>query len=165
VNPDPRFLCRTTQIEEPLTELMYGIETRKGFITLTGEVGAGKTTRINSLLDWLHRRGARVAFLFNPQRNSHHLLDFILPELVAVPAGNILNLNTRRCQSSPTEKFIVSSSARRVIEREMIKLSGLTVGLYIEQRTDECLSDSQHSGKEDDRICGTAGTSFRKLGK
>ncbi len=73
---------------------MYGIETRKGSITLTGEVGAGKTTLINGLLNWLHRRGARIAFPFNSRRNSHHPLGFILAEFVAVPAGNILNLNT-----------------------------------------------------------------------
>jgi len=56
VNPDPRFLFLTKQIEEALSGLMYGIQTRKGFITLTGEVGTGKTTLVNRLLDWLHLR-------------------------------------------------------------------------------------------------------------
>jgi general secretion pathway protein A len=80
VNPDPRFLFLTTQIEEALTGLMYGIQTRKGFITLTGEVGTGKTTLINRLLDWLHHRRARTAFLFNSRLNTSQLLDFILAE-------------------------------------------------------------------------------------
>ena len=80
VNPDPRFLFLTKQIEEALTGLMYGIQTRKGFITLTGEVGTGKTTLINRLLDWLHHRKARTAFLFNSRMNSNQLLDFILAE-------------------------------------------------------------------------------------
>jgi general secretion pathway protein A len=80
VNPDPRFLFLTKQIEEALTGLMYGIQTRKGFITLTGEVGTGKTTLINRLLDWLHQRNARTAFLFNSRMNSNQLLDFILAE-------------------------------------------------------------------------------------
>jgi general secretion pathway protein A len=80
VNPDPRFLFLTQQIEEALTGLMYGIQTRKGFITLTGEVGTGKTTLINRLLDWLHHRKARTAFLFNSRMNSRQLLDFILAE-------------------------------------------------------------------------------------
>lgn len=80
VNPDPRFLFLTKQIEEALTGLMYGIQTRKGFITLTGEVGTGKTTLINRLLDWLHHRNARTAFLFNSRMNSNQLLDFILAE-------------------------------------------------------------------------------------
>src|ERR1700756_1853677 len=80
VNPDPRFLFLTKQIEEALTGLMYGIQTRKGFITLTGEVGTGKTTLINRLLDWLHHRRARTAFLFNSRMNTNQLFDFILAE-------------------------------------------------------------------------------------
>jgi general secretion pathway protein A len=80
VNPDPRFLYLTKQIEEALTGLMYGIQTRKGFITLTGEVGTGKTTLVNRLLDWLHQRRARTAFLFNSRMNSNQLFDFILAE-------------------------------------------------------------------------------------
>jgi general secretion pathway protein A len=80
VNPDPRFLFLTQQIEEALAGLMYGIQTRKGFITLTGEVGTGKTTLINRLLDWLHQRTARTAFLFNSRMNSNQLFDFILAE-------------------------------------------------------------------------------------
>jgi general secretion pathway protein A len=80
VNPDPRFLFLTKEIEEALTGLMYGIETRKGFITLTGEVGTGKTTLVNRLLDWLHQQRSRTAFLFNSQMNTDQLLDFILAE-------------------------------------------------------------------------------------
>jgi len=80
VSPDPRFLYLTKEVEEALTGLMYGIQTRKGFITLTGEVGTGKTTLINRLLDWLHHRNARTAFLFNSRMNSNHLFDFILAE-------------------------------------------------------------------------------------
>jgi general secretion pathway protein A len=80
VNPDPRFLFLTEQIEEALTGLMYGVQTRKGFITLTGEVGTGKTTLINRLLDWLHHRRARTAFLFNSRMNTSQLIDFILAE-------------------------------------------------------------------------------------
>jgi general secretion pathway protein A len=80
VNPDPRFLVFTQQIEETLTSLMYGIQTRKGFVTLTGEVGTGKTTIINRLLDWLHLRRAHTAFLFNSRMNTNQLFDFILAE-------------------------------------------------------------------------------------
>src|SRR5246500_2091232 len=80
VNPDPRYLLLTTQIEEALTGLMYGIQTRKGFITLTGEVGTGKTTLVNRLLDWLHHRRARTAFIFNSRMNTTQLFDFILAE-------------------------------------------------------------------------------------
>jgi general secretion pathway protein A len=80
VNPDPRYLYLTKQIEEALSGLMYGIQTRKGFITLTGEVGTGKTTLVNRLLHWLHERRTRTAFLFNSRINSTQLFDFVLSE-------------------------------------------------------------------------------------
>src|SRR6201997_432788 len=80
VNPDPRYLLLTKEIEEALTGLMYGIQTRKGFITLTGEVGTGKTTLVNRLMDWLHHHRARTAFLFNSRMNTSQLFDFILAE-------------------------------------------------------------------------------------
>lgn len=80
INPDPRYLFLTKQIEEALTGLMYGIQTRKGVVTLTGEVGTGKTTLVNRLLDWLQHRRTRTAFLFNSRMNSSQLLDLILAE-------------------------------------------------------------------------------------
>lgn len=80
VNPDPRYLFLTKQIEEALSGLMYGIQTRKGFITLIGEVGTGKTTLVNRLVEWLQQRRARTAFLFNSRMNTNQLFDFILAE-------------------------------------------------------------------------------------
>jgi type II secretory pathway predicted ATPase ExeA len=80
VNPDPRYLFLTKETEEALSGLMYGVQNRKGFITLTGEVGTGKTTLINRLLDWLHQQRARTAFLFNSRMNTNQMLDFILAE-------------------------------------------------------------------------------------
>ena len=59
VNPDPRYLYLTRQTQEALAGLTYGIQNRKGFIQLSGEVGTGKTTLLNRLLDWLH--GQKVA--------------------------------------------------------------------------------------------------------
>lgn len=80
VSPDPRYLFLTKQIEETISSLMYGIETRKGIITLTGEVGTGKTTLINRILEWLRQSGTRTAFLFNSRMNSSQLFDFVLAE-------------------------------------------------------------------------------------
>jgi general secretion pathway protein A len=80
VNPDPHYLFLTKEIEEALSGLMYGVQNRKGFITLIGEVGTGKTTLINRLVDWLHQRRVRTAFLFNSRMNTSQLFDFILAE-------------------------------------------------------------------------------------
>ncbi len=80
VNPDPRYLLLTKEAEEALSGLMYGVQNRKGFITLIGEVGTGKTTLINRLLDWLNQRRVRTAFLFNSRMNTNQMFDFILAE-------------------------------------------------------------------------------------
>jgi type II secretory pathway predicted ATPase ExeA len=80
VSPDPRYLFLTKQIQETLSSLMYGIQTRKGIITLAGEVGTGKTTLINRLLDWLNQQATKTAFLFNSRINSAQLFDFVLAE-------------------------------------------------------------------------------------
>jgi putative secretion ATPase (PEP-CTERM system associated) len=80
VNPDPRFIFQTKQIREALAVLAYGIQNRKGFILLTGEVGTGKTTLLNRLLDWLHGQRVSTAFIFNSQLNVSHLFEFIMTD-------------------------------------------------------------------------------------
>lgn len=50
VTPDPRFFMRSRTHLDALASMIYGIRERKGFICLTGNVGTGKTTLINTLL-------------------------------------------------------------------------------------------------------------------
>jgi general secretion pathway protein A len=80
VNPDPRYLFLTKQIQEALAGLTYGIQNRKGFILLTGEVGTGKTTLLNRLLDWLHGQRVATAYIFNSKLDPSHLFDFMMAE-------------------------------------------------------------------------------------
>jgi general secretion pathway protein A len=80
VNPDPRFLYLTSRTQEALDQLTYGIQNRKGFILLTGEVGTGKTTLVNYLLDWLRHQKMSTAFIFNSHLSTDQLFDFILTE-------------------------------------------------------------------------------------
>src|SRR3984885_12168333 len=53
LSPDPAFLYRSEQHEEALANLIYGVQSRKGFIVLSGEVGTGKTTMLECLRDFL----------------------------------------------------------------------------------------------------------------
>src|ERR1700722_6605217 len=85
VNPDPRYLFLTHQTREALDELTYGIRARKGLIVLTGEVGTGKTTLLNKLLDWLHMQKEPTAFIFNSHLETDHLFDFILADFGVPP--------------------------------------------------------------------------------
>jgi putative secretion ATPase (PEP-CTERM system associated) len=80
VNPDPRFLFLTRHTQEALACLTYGIQARKGFVLLTGEVGTGKTTLLNKLLDWLRSQRVATAFIFNSRLNVPQLFDFIMAD-------------------------------------------------------------------------------------
>jgi type II secretory pathway predicted ATPase ExeA len=80
VNPDPRFLYNTKETQEALACLTYGIQRRRGFILLTGEVGTGKTTLLNKLLEWLRGERVATAFIFNPRLNVTQFLDFMMAD-------------------------------------------------------------------------------------
>ncbi|HVB98381.1 MAG TPA: AAA family ATPase [Candidatus Dormibacteraeota bacterium] len=79
-NPDPRYLFLTRDAQEALACLTYGIQARKGFIVLSGEVGTGKTTLLNKLLDWLHGYRAATAFVFNSSLTVGEFLDFMMAD-------------------------------------------------------------------------------------
>ena len=79
-NPDPRYLFLNPQTREALEEMTYGIQARKGLILLTGEVGTGKTTLINCLLDSLRQKQMPTAFIFNSHLAVNHLFDFVLAD-------------------------------------------------------------------------------------
>src|SRR6202030_964998 len=80
VNPDPRYLFLTGNTQEALACLTYGIETRKGFILLTGEVGTGKTTLLNKLLEWLHRERVSTACVYSSRLSVSHFLEFMMAD-------------------------------------------------------------------------------------
>jgi general secretion pathway protein A len=77
LSPDPSFLYRSVQHEEALANLIYGVQSRKGFIALTGEVGTGKTTMLECLRDFLHSQRIPFAFIFNSQLTSSQFLEMI----------------------------------------------------------------------------------------
>lgn len=80
VNPDPRYLFLTRHTEEALACLTYGIQSRKGFVLLTGEVGTGKTTLINKLMEWLRLQQVATAFVFNSRLDVPQFLDYMMTD-------------------------------------------------------------------------------------
>jgi general secretion pathway protein A len=66
ITPDPRFLYLSENHREALAHLIYAVREKKGFTVITGEVGTGKTTLIQTLLSRLDG-SVRTAFLFNPK--------------------------------------------------------------------------------------------------
>ena len=117
-NPDPRYLFLTQATQEALAGLTYGIQSRKGFILLTGEVGTGKTTLLNRLLDWLNEQGVATAFVFNSQLDVSQLFDFMLADFgitceSRVKSHQLMRLNQwllERYRSGRTTVLIVDEA-------------------------------------------------------
>jgi general secretion pathway protein A len=118
-SPNPRYLYLTKSTQEALSVLMYGIQSRKGFLLLTGEVGTGKTTLLNRLLDWLREQDVATAFVFNSQlQNVSQLFDFVMSELnihceSRIKSQVLLKLNQwllQRYRSGKTTVLIVDEA-------------------------------------------------------
>jgi general secretion pathway protein A len=77
LSPDPSYLYRSQQHEEALASLIYGVQSRKGFIVLTGEVGTGKTTMLECLRDHLTAHNTPFAFLFNSRLTPDQFFEMI----------------------------------------------------------------------------------------
>jgi general secretion pathway protein A len=81
ISPDPSFLYRSSQHEEALANLIYGVQSRKGFVVLTGEVGTGKTTMLECLRDYLQKQFIEFAFVFNSRITTEQFFEMIAYDL------------------------------------------------------------------------------------
>ena len=81
ISPDPKFLFLSATHQDALSHLLYGIEEKKGFIVLTGEVGCGKTTICRKLLNEIDTERYETALILNPRLSETELLKAILMEL------------------------------------------------------------------------------------
>jgi len=80
VSPDPRFLYMTPAARDALAALSYALYNRRGIVLLTGEVGTGKTTILNKLIDWLHRMQYSTALIFNARLNLPDFFDLMMAD-------------------------------------------------------------------------------------
>ncbi|MBY0398794.1 AAA family ATPase, partial [Myxococcota bacterium] len=106
LSPDPRFLYLAASHREALAHLLYGIEQGEGFISVTGEVGTGKTTLCRTLLERLEGQ-IELAFLFNPSKSALELLQSICAEF-GLPAEGL----GRRNLMSQLNKFLLEQKER-----------------------------------------------------
>ena len=79
VTADPKFLYLNACYREALASLNYGIMQRKGFITLIGEAGTGKTTLLKKLMDDLDQN-TRTVFIFNTNVSFDEMLEYMFHE-------------------------------------------------------------------------------------
>jgi general secretion pathway protein A len=80
ITPDPRFLFFSDKHREAFNHVLFGIRERKGFIQITGEVGAGKTTVCRAILAELGPT-YKTALVLNPMVTATQLMRTVLIEL------------------------------------------------------------------------------------
>ncbi len=84
VTSDPNFLFLSKHHKEALSYMVYGINEKKGFIEMTGEIGTGKTTLCRALLNQLDEH-TKTAFILNPNLSEIQLLKAIIEDLGLTP--------------------------------------------------------------------------------
>ena len=119
ITPDPRFLFFSDKHREAFNHVLFGIRERKGFIQITGEVGAGKTTIIRAILAELGPT-FRTALVLNPTVSSTQLMRTILSEL-----GLDSPRNDRAAQLEILNRFLLEQAA-----------AGNDVALFIDESQD-----------------------------
>jgi general secretion pathway protein A len=86
IAPDPRYLFMSERHREALAHLLYGVGGGGGFVLLSGEIGAGKTTVCRCFLEQVPA-GCQVAYIFNPKLTVPELLQSVCDEFgIQVPA-------------------------------------------------------------------------------
>ncbi|MBD8531961.1 MULTISPECIES: ExeA family protein [unclassified Massilia] len=87
IAPDPRYLFMSERHREALAHLLYGINSGGGFVLLTGEIGAGKTTVCRCFIEQVPDN-CRLAYIFNPKLTVGELLQSVCEEFrIAAPGG------------------------------------------------------------------------------
>ncbi|CAN5771506.1 N/A [soil metagenome] len=79
IAPDPRYLFMSERHREALAHLLYGVNGGGGFVLLSGEIGAGKTTVCRCFLEQIPKR-CNVAYIFNPKLTVGELLTSVCKE-------------------------------------------------------------------------------------
>jgi general secretion pathway protein A len=77
LTPNPRFLLLTGKHREALSNLEYGLMSRRGLTLLIGEAGTGKTTLVRAAMEHLEQRGAMIAYLNNPTLSRQEFIEFL----------------------------------------------------------------------------------------
>jgi general secretion pathway protein A len=92
ITPNPRFLFYSAKHREAFNHLLYGIRERKGFVQMTGEVGAGKTTLCRAFMEQLDRRYS-TALILNPVLSADELVKAVAIEF-GLPVNGLDRLDT-----------------------------------------------------------------------
>ena len=123
---DPRYLLLTNQTRQALDGILAGVQARAGLLVLTGEVGAGKTVLLNSLLDALRHRGIPRAFIFNSHLDTDDLFEMALADFGAPRDPAVNTKPVMRLQRWLLDSYRENSNAVLIVdEAQGLKLEVL----------------------------------------
>ena len=106
LTPDPRFVYFSKYHKEALSAMKYGITYRRGFIQVTGEIGAGKTTLSRALLSELGD-DVHTALILNPKLSDLELLQTIVEDFGIKPASQ-----KRKAYFDALNKFLLEETQK-----------------------------------------------------
>jgi len=143
VTPDPEFFFFSPGHREALAILIYGVEQRKGFVALTGEVGVGKTTILRAFLEKIDRRNTKVIYLLNPNIDFAELLKMLVQELGADPLVDSVFLMVNQMHHHLIERYRQGCNVVLVVDEAqnmpVDTLEGLRVLSNLETGKDKLL--------------------------
>ena len=138
LNPDPAFFFGSRGHKRAFAYLQYGLYQSEGFIVITGEIGAGKTTIVRSLLEQLDSEKVRAAQLVSTQLDADDLLRAVgiaygLPVRTVTKAVLLGSLEAFLCQLSMEKKraLLIVDEAQNLTPKaieELRMLSNFQVG-------------------------------------
>ena len=111
IAPDPRYLFMSERHREALAHLLYGVRGGGGFVLLTGEIGAGKTTVCRCFLEQVPKR-TNVAYIFNPKLTALELLQSVCEEFrIAVTARDGAAAPTQKDHVDALNEYLLRTHA------------------------------------------------------
>lgn len=114
--PDPNFLYLSPSHKEAMGAIIYGIERRKGFVAIYGEVGVGKTTIIRAYLEKTSDRKQKTVYILNPVLSFHGLLNDIFRSLDLVPSHDDSAEMVNQLQEALIQEYRSDSTVVLVID-------------------------------------------------
>lgn len=133
LNPDPSFFFASRGHKRAFAYLQYGLYQNEGFIIITGEIGAGKTTLVRSLFEQLDRNKFVAAQLVSTQLDADDLLRsvgvaFGLPIKTVDKAVLLMSIEAFLCQLAVEKKhaLLVVDEAQNLTPRAIEELRMLS---------------------------------------